>query len=80
VGSLVFPLTYDEYANVYSQVNTLYNVASLYERHCIRIEKEKERAQWQLLDYNAVKNMFEIKTSYASTVKSKAASSAKDCE
>ena len=64
VGSLVLPLTYEEYANFYMCVDHLYNVALLYEKHCIKNDEEAKK--WQLLDFDVVKSLFAISTSKTS--------------
>ncbi|KAI8366362.1 hypothetical protein EDC96DRAFT_179573 [Choanephora cucurbitarum] len=77
VGSLVLPLTYEEYANFYTCIDHLYNVALLYEKHCGKNDEEAKK--WELLDFDVVKSLFAISTSKTSTVNNEASSSTGDC-
>ena len=78
VGSLVLPTTYQEFANFSTGINCLYDVALLYDEHCVK-EDVSEARSWQLLDFDAFKSLFGISTCKTSTVASEALSSTERC-
>ncbi|KAI8352837.1 hypothetical protein EDC96DRAFT_277320 [Choanephora cucurbitarum] len=78
VGSLVLPTTYQEFASFSTSINCLYDIALLYDEHCVK-EDASEARSWQLLAFDAFKSLFGISTCKTSTVASEALSSTERC-
>ncbi|KAI8366872.1 hypothetical protein BD560DRAFT_149495 [Blakeslea trispora] len=68
VDCLNLPSTFDEFVDFGSQVDKLYNLACLYDQHCVPGDAVYE--QWSLLSYDAIKLTYDLHTTTkASTAK-----------
>ena len=59
-GDLGVLSTFDDLGIIISQLNTMYNISLLYEKHCVVIEEEAK--EWQLVDFEAVKELYNLPT------------------
>ncbi|KAI8329287.1 hypothetical protein EDC96DRAFT_529549 [Choanephora cucurbitarum] len=69
VDTITLPITYKKYGDIMSHLNAMYNISYLYEKHCVVVEEEEKKAEWQLISFDAVKLMYDIhSTTKTSTV------------
>ncbi|KAI8363879.1 hypothetical protein BD560DRAFT_176471 [Blakeslea trispora] len=65
VGTIVAPSTLLEFTNFSSQLHALYNIACLYESQCIVAEVNQH--EWPLLSFEAIKEIYDMETTKATT-------------
>ncbi|KAI8334173.1 hypothetical protein EDC96DRAFT_525539 [Choanephora cucurbitarum] len=79
VGKVSLPSTFEEFLNFGSQLNILYDLAKLYQSHCV-VDDSSSIEEWGLLDYTVLKEIYDLGHSTVKTsTNAKASSSTEVC-